>query len=737
MNPDIPPESATAHAYKLGLFLVAEHLGVVCRHICSVLLSRGRMTFDEIIEAMGNGGLSDVHHRPDMRQQAAVANAKIARNSDKSCSSMASHYFISQKKTPQLHARSTLYNQAASGIDGGLNIKFNKAEISKALIVLNHHGLLTALRIIPDGQGHARKKYVTYDLNLRNMLLRLRFPQFILLTEKFLFGKNSPSFFAAADSERLSEIHEDGEPTMKEGTGLGSLDETLPLHARALMKSILTCSQVTENILYREATREFRVELEEMAIDIAEESERFQEEKEKMRQVFLLLRENNIIIPSSGVAIVEEDSTKSHKSRKRGRIGMAEMGKSESALLAASKRRRTNKGSAVGVEENDEMWFTVNFCLLHRMIRDNHLRDFVASKFDDSSDGDQGVGYVFGCILRAAREKHIGKQSCKFVKQVSFKEVAEASRAVCKYMNGGPRILSEGEVLKAALELEKCKCLGIVQVTKGSTALNLYPSKLVAYIQRKIAEEFVFERYGEKSTRIFRLLLDKGQLDQKLVSELALIPIKHVRAMLYRMMKDGIIKLQEIAKRADRTPQNTYFMWSVDLPSAYYAIVEFVHRSIFNLALRKQRGTNENEDVVKRCEIAGGGFTRLIDMDPSLIKVGMQSCRDTAEVGKVTAVDAQNETFTVMWPHGEKEIISFDDPNIGVADETQLTEEDQTRYHALLLATDRIDHTVQRLDEVLTILMEFHTHYPNRLTQLSNERAYADGDAECISDELE
>jgi hypothetical protein len=221
-------------------------------------------------------------------------------------------------------------------------------------------------------------------------------------------------------------------------------------------------------------------------------------------------------------------------------------------------------------------------------------------------------------------------------------------------------------------------------------------------------------------------------LDQKLVSELALIPMKHVRAMLYRMMQDGVIKLQEIAKRADRTPQNTYFMWSVHLPSTYYAIVEFVHRSLYNLTLRKQRGTNDNEDVVKRCEIAGGGFTRLADIDPHLIKTGMQSCRDSADVGKVVSVNIEEETFTVQWPQAGEEIVPFDDPDIGVADETQLTEEDQTRYHALLLATDRIDHTVQRLDEVLTVLMEFHTHHENRLATEDDELVLDGSDEELV-----
>ena len=292
---------------------------------------------------------------------------------------------------------------------------------------------------------------------------------------------------------------------------------------------------------------------------------------------------------------------------------------------------------------------------------------------------------------------------------------ADASRPVYGGLKSEGLSLSQGAARNAALELQRCKALDVVQVSGDQSEFSLFPRRLVAFMQRKIAEEFVFERYGEKSTRIFRLLLDKGQLDQKLVSELALIPMKHVRAMLYRMMQDGVVKLQEIAKRADRTPQNTYFMWSVHLPSTYYAIVEFVHRSLFNLTLRKQRGTNDNEDVVKRCEIAGGGFTRLADMDPHSIKKGMQSCRDTADVGRVIAVNKKEGSFTVLWPQAGEEVVSFDDPDIGVAEETQLTEEDQMRYHALLLATDRIDHTVQRLDEVLTVLMEFHTHHENKL----------------------
>lgn len=759
MNPEIPPSTVSAHAAKLGLFLVAEHLGVVCRHVCSVLSARGRMTLDELCEALGSGGLSDVHHRHNVHQQGAAAQAARAqqhnqRNQQQQQlqSTIASQYFRAEKKSSELHARSALYTQAASGIEAALDTKLDRVEISKALVVLNHHGLLTMVRVVPHGRSRTRKKYTTYTLNLRNMLLRIRFPRFILATEKLLFGKNKPAIFNDLEPEqrRSEEDDDEGEGDDEEGEGddgnggsssesdsdAADMGETMVLHCRALMKVILTCSQVTKDIAFEKALHEFKVELEEAGIDIVEGSDREHEEEQTMRDVFEVLCQAKIVIPCRGVAIREEDSSKSHKSKKTARDSSSYGSTAPELENGATKRRRTAAGfiAALPAGRADKTWFTANFSLLHRLLRDNHMRDFVASRFEDSSEDAHGIGYAFGCMLRAAREAPggAGKTSCRFVSNVTFRAVADASRSALKNIQQRSQALSESAARKAAQELQRCRSLNLVQVTGGGRTFSLYPKCLVAYLQRKIAEEFVFERYGEKSTRIFRLLLDKGQLDQKLVSELALIPMKHVRAMLYRMMQDGVVKLQEIAKRADRTPQNTYFMWSVDLPSTYFAIVEFVHRSLYNLTLRKQRGTNNNEDVVKRCEIAGGGFTRLADMDTHSIKPGMQSCRDTADVGKVISVNTEEETFTVLWPQVGEEIVPFDDPDIGVAEETQLTEEDQTRYHALLLATDRIDHTVQRLDEVLTVLMEFHTYHENRLALQDEEQILCGSDEELL-----
>jgi hypothetical protein len=46
-------------------------------------------------------------------------------------------------------------------------------------------------------------------------------------------------------------------------------------------------------------------------------------------------------------------------------------------------------------------------------------------------------------------------------------------------------------------------------------------------------------RYGTQGLRIFRLLLIKGQLEQKQIADLSMLPVKDTRELLYNMMQVG------------------------------------------------------------------------------------------------------------------------------------------------------------------------------------------------------
>ena len=77
--------------------------------------------------------------------------------------------------------------------------------------------------------------------------------------------------------------------------------------------------------------------------------------------------------------------------------------------------------------------------------------------------------------------------------------------------------------------------------------------------------------------------MDKGHLSQKAISEEALVPLRKVRICLAKLTKDGLVHLQEVPKRNDRTPQNTWFFWGVRLERTYASIIEYIFTSSKNL----------------------------------------------------------------------------------------------------------------------------------------------------------
>ena len=61
-------------------------------------------------------------------------------------------------------------------------------------------------------------------------------------------------------------------------------------------------------------------------------------------------------------------------------------------------------------------------------------------------------------------------------------------------------------------------------------------------------ESIVRERFGSKHLRLFRLLLLKKHLEQKQISDMALIPNKETKEMLYSLLAEQFVSLQVIEK---------------------------------------------------------------------------------------------------------------------------------------------------------------------------------------------
>ncbi|TDH70811.1 hypothetical protein CCR75_001855 [Bremia lactucae] len=130
----------------------------------------------------------------------------------------------------------------------------------------------------------------------------------------------------------------------------------------------------------------------------------------------------------------------------------------------------------------------------------------------------------------------------------------------------------------------------------------VHMQKIVEFLQQATTHAYIQDRFGVASARIVRLLIEKRQLEQKTIGELALLPSNEARHRLYELYTDKLVKMQEIPKRADHNPAFTFFCWSVDIPQMHVRITERVQGSLCRLRRRRTFEAEENKELIARSE---------------------------------------------------------------------------------------------------------------------------------------
>lgn len=76
---------------------------------------------------------------------------------------------------------------------------------------------------------------------------------------------------------------------------------------------------------------------------------------------------------------------------------------------------------------------------------------------------------------------------------------------------------------------------------------------------------YIVGRFGPTSARIFRILLGRRYLEEKVVSKIAMISGKECRERLYALYQAGLLHIQEVPRTADHAPSRTIYLWTVPL----------------------------------------------------------------------------------------------------------------------------------------------------------------------------
>ncbi|XP_056300420.1 DNA-directed RNA polymerase III subunit RPC3 [Pseudoliparis swirei] len=134
----------------------------------------------------------------------------------------------------------------------------------------------------------------------------------------------------------------------------------------------------------------------------------------------------------------------------------------------------------------------------------------------------------------------------------------------------------------------------------GMFVVNLH--RALANLARATLESVVQERFGSRSARIFRLLLRKRHLEQKQVEDFAMIPAKEAKDMLYTLLSQNLVQLQEIPKTPDFAPSRTFYLYTVNqLPTARM-LLQNCYKTVGNLIERRLFESKESKRLLEKSQ---------------------------------------------------------------------------------------------------------------------------------------
>ncbi|NXF27830.1 RPC3 polymerase, partial [Rhodinocichla rosea] len=222
-------------------------------------------------------------------------------------------------------------------------------------------------------------------------------------------------------------------------------------------------------------------------------------------------------------------------------------------------KRQKQEGGSSEAPPDDGIYWQVNLERFHQHFRDQALVSAVASRMDQTSSEVVRTMLRMSEVTTASGASHTQPLSSN-----------EIFRSLPAGYNIGKQVLDQYLALLADDPLE---FVG----KSGDSGGGTYTVSILWAPSWAPPSPFptslphippLLGRFGSRCARIFRLLLRKKHLEQKQVEDFAMIPAKEAKDMLYRMLSENLVALQEIPKTPDHAPSRTFYLYTVNVMAA-------------------------------------------------------------------------------------------------------------------------------------------------------------------------
>ncbi|XP_033124022.1 DNA-directed RNA polymerase III subunit RPC3-like [Anneissia japonica] len=246
-----------------------------------------------------------------------------------------------------------------------------------------------------------------------------------------------------------------------------------------------------------------------------------------------------------------------------------------------SKKQKTEPAIDQGI------YWCVNFDRFHQYMRDQEIVAAIRKRIDDNAASIVQTMLRISEVTTVCQADVTNPMSTSTILEALPKEPAIDQSILNQYL----KILLEDQTEFISKFSTSGGGMYVVNIHKAVRAL------CVATL-----ESTVLERFGQKSYRIFKLLLLKKYLEQKQIEEFALIPAKEAKEMLYNLFAEQLVTVQEIPRTPDHAPSRTFFLFNVNVEQVCRNILERSYKSLVNLILRRNHETQINKRVIEKSQ---------------------------------------------------------------------------------------------------------------------------------------
>lgn len=151
------------------------------------------------------------------------------------------------------------------------------------------------------------------------------------------------------------------------------------------------------------------------------------------------------------------------------------------------------------------------------------------------------------------------------------------------------------------------------------------------------------QRFGTSAKRVWNMLYTEGQMEQRAIATEAMMHNTEAREVLYAMLRNGFISLQDVPRNPDRAPSRTFYTWRATMEIACARACIMLYRTANNLLARMAHETAIHSELLHRVHLVNQGRMDSSQLDAT----SLHKLKRTVRIieASLISIDSQLSTF--------------------------------------------------------------------------------------------